>query len=156
MKTSVKFCFISTFNREICGLSVASGFSDLSDVMTGEQISELRSVYSSVEDIDLYIAGLMEQHVLGGRLGPTFSCIIANQMKRLKNGDRYFFSLENSAGAFSPAQLEEIRKVSWARVLCDNSGVESMQPRAMKGVSQSNPLQSPGLDCNSDIIGRLE
>ena len=72
-------------------------------------------------------------------------------MKRLKNGDRYFFSLENSASALSPAQLEEIRKVSWARVMCDNSGVESMQPRAMKRVSQSNPL----LDCNSNIIERL-
>ena len=61
-------------------MSVATGFSDLSDVMTGEQISELRSVYTSVEDIDLYIGGLMEQHVPGGRLGPTFSCIIANQV----------------------------------------------------------------------------
>ena len=131
---------------------MASGFSDLSDVMTGEQISELRSVYTSVEDIDLYIAGLMEQHVPGGRLGPTFSCIIANQMKRLKNGDRYFFSLENSASGFSPAQLEEIRKVSWARVLCDNSGLNSMQPRAMKRVSESNPL----LDCDGNIIERLD
>ena len=150
-------------------MSVASGFADLSDVMTDEQISALRSVYSSVEDIDLFIAGLMEKHVPGGRLGPTFSYIIANQvsdclgsnsvalsrmfqMKRLKNGDRYFFSLENSASGFSPAQLEEIRKVSWARVLCDNSGVESMQPRAMKIVSQSNPL----LNCNSNIIESLD
>jgi len=136
----------------VCGLSVASDFTDLSDDMTEEQISALSSVYSSVEDIDLFIAGLMEKHASGGRLGPTFSCIIANQMKRLKNGDRFFFSLENSANGVSPAQLEEIRKVSWARVLCDNSGVESMQPRAMKRVSQSNPL----LDCNSDIIERLD
>ena len=59
---------------------MASVSSDLSDVMTWEQISELRSVYTSVEDIYLYIAGLMEQHVAGGRLGPTFSCIIANQV----------------------------------------------------------------------------
>lgn len=134
----------------MCGLSVASDFTDLSDDMTEEQISALSSVYSSVEDIDLFIAGLMEKHVSGGRLGPTFSCIIANQMKRLKNGDRFFFSLENSA--FSPAQLEEIRKVSWARVMCDDSGVESIQPRAMKRVSQSNPL----LNCNSDIIESLD
>ena len=48
--------------------------------MTAEQISELSSVYSSVEDIDLFIAGLMEKHVPGGKLGPTFSCIIANQV----------------------------------------------------------------------------
>ena len=74
------------------------------------------------------------------------------QMKRLKNGDRYFFPLENSASAFSVAQLEEISKVSWAGVLCDNSGVESMQPRAMKRVSESNPL----LNCDSDIIEQLD
>ena len=70
------------------------------------------------------------------------------QMKRLKNGDRYFFSLENSASGFSPAQLEEISKVSLARVLCDNSGVKSMQPRAMQRVSGGNPL----LECDSNII----
>ena len=72
------FTLVQTF-RDF-SLSVASEFSNLSNVMTGEQISELRSVYSSVEDIDLYIAGLMEKHVTGGRLGPTFSCIIANQV----------------------------------------------------------------------------
>ena len=74
------------------------------------------------------------------------------QMKRLKNGDRFFFSLENSASGFSPAQLKEIRKVSWARVMCDNSGVESMQARAMKRVSQSNPI----VDCDRNIIERLD
>ena len=43
-------------------MGVASEFADLSDVMTDEQISELSSVYGSVEDIDLFIAGLMERH----------------------------------------------------------------------------------------------
>ena len=64
-------------------MSVATEFTDLSDVMNDEQISALRSVYNSVEDIDLFIAGLMEKHVPGGRLGPTFSCIIANQVSDL-------------------------------------------------------------------------
>ena len=72
-------------------------------------------------------------------------------MKRLKNGDRYFFSLESSASGFSPGQLEEVRKASLARILCDNSEVKSMQPKAMKGVSRSNPL----LDCDSGIIEHL-
>ena len=48
--------------------------------MTEEQISALSSVYSSVEDIDLFIAGLMEKHAPRGRLGPTFCCIIGNQV----------------------------------------------------------------------------
>ena len=60
---------------------MASEISDLSDMMTTDQISQLSSVYSNVEDIDLYIGGLMERPVPGGRLGPTFSCIIADQVK---------------------------------------------------------------------------
>ena len=60
---------------------MASEISDLSDMMTTDQISLLISVYSDVEDIDLYIGGLMERPVPGGRLGPTFSCIIADQVK---------------------------------------------------------------------------
>ena len=61
-------------------MNVATKFTDLSDVMTEEQISALSSVYSSVDDIDLFIAGLMEKHAPGGRLGPTFCCIIGNQV----------------------------------------------------------------------------
>ena len=73
-------------------------------------------------------------------------------MKRLKNGDRFFFSLNNSASGFSPAQLEEIKKVSWARVMCDNSGIEYMQPRAMKRVSESNPI----VKCDNNVIEQLD
>ena len=80
INSTVFFYRCVAFNREVCGLSVASDFTDLSDDMTEEQISALSSVYSSVEDIDLFIAGMMEKHVPGGRLGPTFSCIIANQV----------------------------------------------------------------------------
>ena len=73
-------------------------------------------------------------------------------MKRLKNGDRFFFSLNKSASGFSPAQLAEIKKVSWARVMCDNSGLESIQPRALKKVSESNPL----VNCDNNVIERLD
>ena len=74
------------------------------------------------------------------------------QMKRLKNGDRFFFSLENSASGFSSAQLAEIRKVSWARIMCDNSGIKSMQLRALKRVSPSNPI----VNCNNNVIEHLD
>ena len=41
----------------------------------------------------------------------SFKCRML-QMKRIKNGDRYFFSLQNSVSGFSPVQMEQIRKVS--------------------------------------------
>ena len=40
----------------------------------------LRSVYKNVADIDLFVGGLMENKLAGGLLGPTFSCIIVDQV----------------------------------------------------------------------------
>ena len=67
--------------RAKCGLQLATDFSDLSDTMSQDQIDKLTSVYNHVDDIDLYIAGLMETPTSGSLLGPTFSCIIADQVK---------------------------------------------------------------------------
>ena len=61
-------------------LEVATDFRDLLDTMSQEQINKLASVYNHVDDIDLFIAGLMETPASGSLLGPTFSYIIANQV----------------------------------------------------------------------------
>ena len=87
--------------RSLCGLPRAENFSDLADVLTEEQISSLTSVYSHVDDIDLYIAGMMESPADGSLLGPTFSCIIADQMFRSRTGDRFFHSLTDSDSNFT-------------------------------------------------------
>lgn len=42
-------------------------------------------------NIDLWIGGLAESHVLGGILGPTFNAIFEDQMERLMDGDRFYY-----------------------------------------------------------------
>ena len=57
------------------------------------------SVNSSVEDIDLFVGGLAEPpNAGGGQLGDTFSGIVARQMRRLKFGDRFFFTHRSFEG----------------------------------------------------------
>lgn len=57
--------------------------------------------YRSVEDVDLFPAGLAEQAVPGALLGPTFSCILAQQFSSLKKGDRFWFENRGQPKPFS-------------------------------------------------------
>lgn len=59
----------------------------------------------------------------GGIVGITFSEIIADQFSRFKTGDRYYYEYNSSInpGAFTIDQLHEIRKVTMARLICDNA-----------------------------------
>lgn len=81
-----------------------------------------------MRDIDLYVGGLMENPIPGGAIGPTFSCVLANQFKDLKDTDRFYFETGPFNSSFSMAQLREIKKVSMARIICNNFDVGSIQP----------------------------
>ncbi|EDW83073.1 uncharacterized protein Dwil_GK22657 [Drosophila willistoni] len=93
------------------------------DQFPSEIGKKLAHVYSRPEDIDLWIGGLLEQAVPDGIVGITFAEIIADQFARFKQGDRYFYEYDGKTnpGAFSSAQLQEIRKTTLARLICDNA-----------------------------------
>lgn len=99
--------------------------------------ARLSSVYRHPDDIDLWVGGLLEGAVPGAVVGPTFAEIIADQFSRFRKGDRYFHehNPDINPGHFSLQQLYEIRKVSLARIICDNSDRISMHeipPRALQ------------------------
>ena len=43
------------------------------------------------DQIDLWLGGLAESHVIGGKLGTTFNAIFEDQMERLMDGDRFYY-----------------------------------------------------------------
>ncbi|XP_066268393.1 peroxidasin homolog [Branchiostoma lanceolatum] len=105
--------------RVLCGLPRARSFADLAtEIPDASSRAKLANLYSHVDDIDLFAAGLAERSVPGGLLGPTFACLIGRQFRELRKGDRFWFE---NRGQFSQRQLAELRKVTLARVLCDNT-----------------------------------
>ncbi|KAH8359774.1 hypothetical protein KR093_008713, partial [Drosophila rubida] len=85
--------------------------------------NRLATVYRSPDDIDLWVGGLLEQAVQDGFVGITFAEIIADQFARFKQGDRYFYEYDGKVNptAFTPTQLQEVRKATMARLICDNA-----------------------------------
>ena len=115
--------------RQKCGSKPILAFDDLSDTVDEATISRLAGVYEHVTDVDFYIGGLAERPLSGAAVGPTFACIIRRQFMDLKKGDRFYYenSPRHSAGAFSLAQLDEIRKVSLASLICSNFDLDVVQ-----------------------------
>ncbi|XP_065315597.1 chorion peroxidase-like [Gordionus sp. m RMFG-2023] len=118
--------------REFCGMPRFEKWTDMIGMFPAIVFHRLSSIYSHPEDIDLFIGGVSEfsPQRLGnnpsqGLLGPTFACIVGHQFNRFKYGDRFWYENSNISGiinhAFTTEQLQEIRKVSLSKVVCDNS-----------------------------------
>ena len=56
-----------------------------------ELAAALAGVYASVDDIDLWVGILAEDHLPGSSVGELLSAILIDQFERLRDGDRFFY-----------------------------------------------------------------
>ena len=61
----------------------------------------LQRLFGDISDIDLFLGGLMERPVDDALLGPTFQCLVGDQFKRLKFGDRFWFEESGQPNSFT-------------------------------------------------------
>ncbi|CAL4182328.1 unnamed protein product, partial [Meganyctiphanes norvegica] len=90
--------------RKRCLLEPVNSFEDLYKVMDPEAAMVFKQAYKYVEDIDLFPAGLAENNMPGGLLGPTFSCLLGQQFQALKTGDRFWYENQNQPKPFTEEQ----------------------------------------------------
>ena len=146
--------------REVCA-SAASRFGKAASWtslasdgwMARADARNLEKVYDTVDDIDLFAGGILERNHRDGLVGPTFKCIIGDQFTRLKRGDRFFYEHGNDQTTrFSEKQLQELRKTSLARLLCDNTRIAKVQPIVFRKADRGNQLVS----CTDGSIPRID
>ncbi|XP_055701010.1 peroxidasin isoform X2 [Phlebotomus papatasi] len=104
--------------RKVCNLTFAETFEDLrGEISNGQVRKHLQDIYGHPSNIDIWVGGILEDQVEGGKVGPLFRCLLLEQFRRLRDGDRFWY--ENPS-IFKPDQLVQIKQSSLARVLCDN------------------------------------
>ena len=109
--------------REAVGLTRVTSFAEItSDV---ELQNKLAALYESVDDIDLWVGGLAEDHVKGSSLGETFQTIVAEQFTRLRDGDRFWYQNQ-----FAGRQLDELQRTSLSDIIERNTTLNSVQQNA--------------------------
>ncbi|MYA02499.1 MAG: hypothetical protein F4038_09420 [Chloroflexi bacterium] len=107
--------------RTAYGLPPVGSFADISSDPEVQQA--LARTYADVNDLDLWTAGLAEDHVPGAMLGETFRTIIADQFRRLRDGDRFWFESDPCFLA-NPELLAEVRSTTLADIIRRNTLID--------------------------------
>ncbi|HSV15085.1 MAG TPA: peroxidase family protein [Tepidisphaeraceae bacterium] len=107
--------------RASLGLPRITGFGQITSdrVLAGK----LQSLYGSVDNIDLWVGGLAEDHAPGSNVGPTFQRILVDQFTRTRSGDRFWYQRD-----LSPAELSMVNSITLADVIAVNTGISNLQP----------------------------
>ena len=113
---------LSDYNssRIAYGLESVASFADITS--DPEMQAKLEQLYGSVDNIDLWVGGLVEDHVDGASVGETFGAIVADQFERLRNGDRFWYQ-----NVFSGARLRQIERTSLSDVIERNTDLTDLQ-----------------------------
>ena len=85
--------------------------------------TQLKTVYGTIDQVDLFIGGLAEAHAPNAVVGPTFQRIIGNQFSALRAGDRFFWLNQG----FDPATTHMIANTTLADIILRNTDTTALQ-----------------------------
>jgi peroxidase len=106
--------------REAYGLARVSSFAEITSNVELQQ--KLEQLYGSVDNIDLWVGGLAEDHAPGSAVGELVQTIVADQFYRVRAGDRFWY--ENSLSA---EKLALVRGTSMADIIAKNTTLRNLQ-----------------------------
>ncbi len=117
--------------RVAYGLQRKASFSEITSD-PGVQAA-LASVYSGVDQIDLWIGSLAEEHMSGACVGELTAMSMQRQFVDLAEGDRFFYRFDPELADM----VDEIEATTLSTILMRNSGLTSMGSDAFR-VDQTN------------------
>ena len=102
--------------------------------------------YKHVQDIDLFPGGMSEPPVQDGIIGKTFGCIIGLQFEKLRKCDRFWYETDDLKIGFTKKQLDAIKKVNLASIICNNLDQHSELQKSTFELPNEN--SNPKIPCH--------
>jgi hypothetical protein len=84
----------------------------------------LAAEYGDVNNIDLWVGALAEDHLPGASIGPLLTTVFQDQFTRLRDGDWFYFEHDP---AFTPFEVDLLKQTTLAGVIRANSGISNIQ-----------------------------
>jgi peroxidase len=83
---------------------------------------QLKTLYGNVNNIDLWVGGLAEDHVAGGSTGPLVRAVLKDQFERLRDGDSFWYEQ-----ALSDPVVRLINNTTLADIIARNTEIDNLQ-----------------------------
>jgi peroxidase len=114
--------------RNAYGLEPVTSFAEISSDPAIQ--AQLEALFGNVDNIDLFVGVLAEDHLPGSSAGETIHAIVGNQFERLRDGDRFFYTNDPFLASDAVRQILDVRKVTLSKVIRWNTGIDNIQDNA--------------------------
>ncbi len=112
-----------TYNqaRVAMGERPVTSFAQITSNMQLQQ--QLQQLYGNVNNVELFVGLMAEDHLPGSSLGPTEQAILARQFEALRDGDRFFYLNADPAGL-----ANQLNHTTLSQILERNTDITNLQP----------------------------
>ncbi|XP_073248167.1 uncharacterized protein [Porites lutea] len=104
--------------RKALGLKGLTSFSEITK--DSEVASTMKDLYQDINNVDLWVGGLAEDHEDGSELGPTFRTIMMLNFLRIRDGDRFWYERY-----LSKEEIDKVNSMTLGKLIRMNTGFKS-------------------------------
>ncbi|KAL7568558.1 hypothetical protein ACA910_002670 [Epithemia clementina (nom. ined.)] len=101
----------------------------------------LKNLYGKPDDMDVWVGGLAEDHMIGAHVGELFVTIIKNQFERLRDGDEFLYLNDPDLKDISK-NIVDLDILTLSTVIKANTAAKNVQDNVFVAMS-SNVMSRP-------------
>jgi len=126
--------------RSAMGMPALNGFFELTN--DEETAQTMQDLYGSVDELDAWVGLLGEDHMPGSIFGELIMDIIEKQFRSIRDGDRYWYQIDNT---FTADELDQINNTKIYDVIVRNTDITLMQKNLFEAMPHTVIPNGPEL-----------